>query len=139
MKSLNIQLPDDYASFLQKNDCSVFCAGYFYIEDLDEYILMDVFYGIKEPEESVNLIEVNNEYKEDITVNSILIGEDAGGAFILLVNNPDNEEKNEFDNGIYYYDHAYFFECSDDRSNTYFICKSFTEFIQLLETTELPE
>ena len=61
----------------------------------------------------------------------MLIGEDAGGGFVLLVCGGENE-------GVYYYDHAYSFELSNDKKNTYLIAKTFDDFMEVLRTT-LPE
>jgi hypothetical protein len=60
--------------------------------------------------------------------NSILIGSDEGEGLIMLVCDGEND-------GIWYYDHSYFFEQSTDDTNTYFICNTFSDFIKQLEMT----
>ena len=67
-----------------------------------------------------------NEYKEDIPEHSLLIGDFQDGAFLLLI--PDGEYK-----GIYYYDHAYSFEQSDDHCNTYFLAETFSDFLDCIK------
>lgn len=130
---MNLRLPVDYYNFLVCNDGATVADGFFYIEALKEFLLMDVFYGIG-ANESINLIEVNNEFKDDIPKSSILIGEEAGGGFILCI--IEDHGSNIEERGIYFYDHQYFFDCSNDKSNTYFICKTFKDFMLLLENTK---
>ena len=50
------------------------------------------------------------------------------GFFILVCKGEDK--------GVYYYDHAYNLESSDDNGNTYFIANSFEEFINQLTVIE---
>jgi len=38
---------------------------------------------------------------------------------------------------VWYYDHTYFFDKSTDDLNTYFICETFSDFLKMVETTEL--
>lgn len=130
---LNFKLPTDYLDFLSINNGARVIDGFFYVEDLKEFILMDIFYGVT-TSKSINLQAVNDEFGDDIPPKSLLIGEDPGGAFILLVNNEGSD--NNIQDGIYFYDHAYFFYSSTDENNTYLICKTFTEFIRLLESTK---
>ncbi|GAA3758392.1 SMI1/KNR4 family protein [Flavobacterium ginsengiterrae] len=124
----SISLPNDYKNFIQTNDGARIIDGYFWIEELNQKALMGIFYGVSVTR-SINIIDINTEYFEDIPQNSILIGRDAGGAFILLLNDNIN-------NGIYFYDHSYFFEESSDSKNTYLIAKSFDDFIKILEQTQ---
>lgn len=133
-RTLSFCLPEDYLAFLAEYDGAVIKDGYFPIMGTKEFGLMDVLYGL-DVEKALNVRNVNKEYEDDILEQSILIGEDPGGAFILLVNG-DNGECNGFKNGIYLYDHQYSLKSSDDDNNTYFICNSFSEFLNILETTE---
>lgn len=125
----NIELPSDYCTFLTKHNGAVIDDNYFYVDDLKEYILFNLFYGVNTSEKSYDLISKNTEYIEDIPEESILIGRDQGGGWILLICDGEND-------GIWYYDHSYFFEQSSDELNTYFICETFSEFLKILETTK---
>ena len=68
----------------------------------------------------------NTEYKDDIPEGALLIGDFQDGGFLLLI--PDGDYK-----GVYYYDHAYTFESSDDDGNTYFLADTFEAFINSLK------
>ena len=52
---------------------------------------------------------------------------------------PHDSTQTQENDGIWYYDHSYFFKQSSDELNTYFICETFAEFMQMLENTVLPE
>ncbi len=129
-KKLKIKLPEDYEKFLIDYNGGLVENAYIYVKELDEYMMMGNFFGLNIEKKFADIIEINNEYDDDIPKKSILIGSDAGSGFILLVNDGDND-------GIWYYDHTYFFEKSSDDLNTYFICETFTEFMQILDTTRL--
>lgn len=130
INKLGFHLPDDYVDFVIKNNGIKVVDGYFYINDLDEFILMDLLYGVSAPKR--NLISSNKEFADDLPEESLLIGRDQGGGFILLINNSEG-------GGIYYYDHSCFFEQSDDEKNTYFITSTFTEFLEMLSTVKPDE
>lgn len=129
-KKLKIQLPDDYERFLIEFNGGIIDDAYLYVKDLNEYMMMGNFFGIDIEKGFADIIKINDEYDDDIPKKSLLIGSDAGSGFLLLVNDGDND-------GIWYYDHTYFFEKSSDDLNTYFICETFTEFMKILEDTKL--
>lgn len=128
-KKLKIQLPHDYEKFLIEFNGGIIDDAYLYVKDLDEYMMMGNFFGIDIEKGFADIIKINDEYDDDIPKKSLLIGSDAGSGFFLLVNDGDND-------GIWYYDHTYFFEKSSDDLNTYFICETFTEFMKILEDTK---
>lgn len=97
----NISLPKDYKEFLAKNNGAIVHDGYFFVEDLGEFILMDTLYGVKTKSRSQDIIFKNREYIDDIPSESILIGRDLGGGWLLLIHDKEND-------GIWYYDHSYF-------------------------------
>ena len=68
----------------------------------------------------------NTEYKDDIPEGALLIGDFQDGGFLLLI--PAGNDK-----GVYYYDHAYTFESSDDDGNTYLLADTFEAFINSLK------
>jgi hypothetical protein len=87
-----------------------------------------IFFGIGIKKGFADIIEINEEYDDDIPKKSLLIGTDVGSGFILLVADGEND-------GIWYYDHTYFFDKSNDELNTYVICETFSDFLKMLETT----
>ena len=119
---LGFTLPDDYFNFLTQNDGAIIDEAYFYVTDIEEYIMFDLFYDIEE------CIETYEEFSEDFPSKSLVIGTDPGGGMLLLVTT---------DVG-HFYDHSHFFEASNSDCNTYFVCDTFTEFITILEHTTLP-
>ena len=124
---LGFKLPNDYFNFLVDNDGATIDDGYFYVKDLDEYILLELFSDIEE------CMQDYQEFKDDIPDKSLIIGSDFGGGMILLV----TVENDDFSKGIYFYDHSHFFEASNSENNTYFICDTFNEFIDILKNTTL--
>ena len=125
---LGFTLPDDYFNFLAQNDGATIDEAYFYVKDIEEYIMFELFYDIEE------CIETYEEFSEDFPDKSLVIGRDPGGAMLLLV----TAEVGDFSKGIYFYDHSHFFEASNSDCNTYFVCDTFTKFITILEHTTLP-
>ena len=126
---LGFILPDDYFNFLAQNDGATIDEAYFYVKDIEEYIMFDLFYDIEE------CIETYEEFSDDFPDKSLVIGRDPGGAMLLLV----TTEVGDFSKGIYFYDHSHFFEASNSDCNTYFVCDTFSEFINILEHTTLPK
>jgi len=125
---LGFILPDDYFNFLVQNDGATIDEAYFYVKDIEEYIMFDLFYDIEE------CIETYEEFSDDFPDKSLVIGRDPGGGMLLLV----TTEVGDFSKGIHFYDHSHFFEASNSDCNTYFICDTFSEFITILEHTTLP-
>jgi len=126
---LGFTLPDDYFNFLAQNDGATIDEAYFYVKDIEEYIMFELFYDIKE------CIETYEEFHENFPDKSLVIGADPGGAILLLV----TTDVGNFSKGIYFYDHSHFFEASNSDCNTYFVCDTFTEFITILAHTTLPQ
>ena len=124
---LGFTLPDDYFNFLAQNDGATIDEAYFYVKDIEEYIMFDLFYDIKE------CIETYEEFSEDFPSKSLVIGTDPGGGMLLLV----TTDVGDFSKGIHFYDHSHFFEASNSENNTYFICDTFNEFIDILKNTTL--
>jgi hypothetical protein len=122
----NIKLPTDYRSFLIQHNGAVIKNTFFHVKKLNQKIMMNLLFGINHENRVYNLEYWNKEYGEDLPHNSLLIGNDPGGSFLLLVFNGEND-------GIWFYDDSYFFEQSTDDMNTYFICDTFSEFIEILE------
>jgi hypothetical protein len=125
-KEFSVKLPNDYKEFLIENNGADIETGLFYVKDIGQTIPMGYFYGVDIVEGYADIIEINKEYRDDILENSILIGTDEGEGWILLICDGEND-------GIWYYDHSYFFEQSTDDLNTYFICETFSEFMETLK------
>ena len=125
---LGFILPDDYFNFLVQNDGAIIDEAYFYVKDIEEYIMFDLFYNIEK------CIKIYEEFSDDFPDKSLVIGRDPGGGMLLLV----TTEVGDFSKGIHFYDHSHFFEASNSDCNTYFICDTFSEFITILEHTTLP-
>ena len=126
---LGFTLPDDYFNFLAQNDGATIDEAYFYVKDIEEYIMFELFYDIEE------CIETYEEFHENFPDKSLVIGADPGGAILLLV----TTDVGNFSKGIYFYDHSHFFEASNSDCNTYFVCDTFSEFITILAHTTLPQ
>ena len=125
---LGFTLPDDYFNFLVQNDGAIIDEAYFYVKDIEEYIMFDLFYDIEK------CIKIYEEFSDDFPDKSLVIGRDPGGGMLLLV----TTEVGDFSKGIHFYDHSHFFEASNSDCNTYFVCDTFSEFITILEHTTLP-
>ena len=125
---LDFTLPDDYFNFLAQNDGATIDEAYFYVKDIEEYIMFDLFYNIEK------CIKIYEEFSDDFPEKSLVIGRDPGGGMLLLV----TTDVGDFSKGIYFYDHSHFFEASNSDCNTYFICDTFSEFITILEHPTLP-
>ena len=125
---LGFTLPDDYFNFLAQNNGAIIDEAYFYVKDIEEYIMFDLFYNIEK------CIKIYEEFSDDFPDKSLVIGRDPGGGMLLLV----TTEVGDFSKGIHFYDHSHFFEASNSDCNTYFICDTFSEFITILEHTILP-
>ncbi|MDO6819048.1 SMI1/KNR4 family protein [Zobellia sp. 1_MG-2023] len=131
--TFNIKLPSDYKLFLKDNNGAAIHDAYFFVKDLKQKIMMGVFYGIDlgKENESIDILYQNKEFEDDILTNSLLIGSDPGGAWLLLIFDGEND-------GVWYYDHSNFFDESTDDLNTYYVAESFSDFIKMLEITPPP-
>ncbi|WP_051666726.1 SMI1/KNR4 family protein [Pedobacter sp. R20-19] len=128
----SIELPVDYRNFLIENNGADIENGFFYVKEINQAIPMGYFFGIDTKEKAADIVRINKEYGDDIAESSFLIGNDIGSGFLLLVFDGEND-------GIWYYDHTYFFKESTDELNTYFIAESFADFLKILETTPAPK
>ena len=89
---LGFTLPDDYFNFLAQNDGAIIDEAYFYVKDIEEYIMFDLFYDIEE------CIETYEEFSDDFPDKSLVIGRDPGGGMLLLV----TTEVGDFSKGIHF-------------------------------------
>ena len=84
--------------FLAQNDGAIIDEAYFYVKDIEEYIMFELFYDIEE------CIETYEEFSEDFPSKSLVIGTDPGGGMLLLV----TTDVGDFSKGIHFYDHSHF-------------------------------
>jgi SMI1-KNR4 cell-wall len=126
-QEIRFSLPEDYKDFLRKYNGGTALVRYstFYVKELNECIPLDVMYGLG-VEKSFDLLMWHNEYRDNPLPNSLIIGDDPGAGKIVLVADPGNE-------GIYYWDHVFNFEQSDEDANTYKIADNFQDFIRGLK------
>lgn len=124
---IGFALPEDYYQFLTKNNGASINRQSFFVKDLEQEILMDVFYGITNSEaRSLTLGYWAQEYADEVSDNELVIGSDPGGHQILFITAGE-------DKGIYYWDTNHFFKKSrEGEGDTYFLTDTFTEFCNLL-------
>jgi SMI1 / KNR4 family protein len=126
-EKLCLKFPNDYLSFLSQHNGISIENGYIKIKDVDEEVMMNVLFSSDSSlNRSLTLDFWNTEYRDDIPEGSAIIGDFQDGGFLLLI--ADGEYK-----GVYYYDHAYIFEESDDDCNTYLLAESFEVFMNKIE------
>lgn len=128
---IGFSLPDDYRRFLLENNGAQANSQVFFVKDLEQDVMLDVFFGITHPESRSLMLEYwLQEYGDEIDEKSLLIGSDPGGRFLLYVTS--GEEK-----GIYYWDDSnFFFQSSEEEGNTYFVANSFDDFMASLRKYE---
>ncbi|SHM57953.1 SMI1/KNR4 family protein [Gracilibacillus kekensis] len=128
---LGFLLPEDYKKFLNEFNGGTPKNRYskFFVKELNQEVPLDVLYGIG-VKSTFNLIECYEEFEEDMLPNSLIIGDDPGSGLIVLITDAEND-------GIYYWDHAFYFPQSNEEENTYKIADSFMEFINDLRNPEL--
>lgn len=126
-QKLGFPLPTDYRLFLKKNNGGSVKKQVFFVKDLDQDIMMDVFYGITNTEsEALTLAFWINEHGDELQENTLIIGSDPGGGMLTYITTGE-------DQGIYYWDHAHFFpQSSEEEGNTYFVSNFFAEFCDSL-------
>lgn len=124
---IGFSLPDDYKQFLREYNGGTAKGrnSTFFVKELNETIPLDVLYGLG-LDRAFDLVEWNKEYKDNLIPNSIIIGDDPGSGKIVLVMDPELE-------GVYYWDHAFHFEQSNEEENTYKIAESFQAFLNGLK------
>jgi hypothetical protein len=125
-KKYNLSLPRDYIDFLlnyngglvEKDDnCMV------YVRDLHDSINVNVLFGIDTGHENANIAMWMEMFSYDMLDGMLIIGDSLESGFIVL-------SCMEGLSGVYFWDHTYAFESSNDESNTYFITNTFTDFIK---------
>ncbi|WP_448570049.1 SMI1/KNR4 family protein [Thalassotalea ganghwensis] len=109
-KFIGFCLPQIYKSFLESSNGGSCRSEVITLSNGIE-VLCDVLFGLNKQRE-LDLLTWNQELREGLPPNSIVIGSSPGGGFYLLVQ--DITELN-----VFYYDHAYDFDQSSDYENTF--------------------
>ena len=125
----HVVLPEDYRKFLLDfNGKVVFNteSDEVYLKDIDQFINIDVLYGINTGKSECNIEYWTEKYFDDLLANTIIIGDSLQHGFIVMICAGENS-------GVYYYDDSYYFEESNDERNVYLIAKNFEEFGKLLK------
>jgi len=84
---------------------------------------MDILLGIDTGNSDLDTDSWTDDYISDLNENMLIIGHSYEHGFIVLQCCGE-------DAGIYYWDHSYEFDYSDDELNTYFITNTFSDFIK---------
>ena len=126
-----VVLPEDYKRFLLQENGGRNTA-YKYknlvrISQISEEINIDVMFGVETNMKNADIEQWTSEYRDDLFPNSIIIGDTIQHGFIVFwLSNEENR-------GIYYYDDTYNLEASSDENNAYFLARTFTEFLELVQ------
>ncbi|WP_046246281.1 SMI1/KNR4 family protein [Hymenobacter terrenus] len=126
-QKIGFPLPEDYRNFLLGNNGAKANRQVFFVKDLNQDVMLDVFFGITHHRSrSLTLGYWLKELGDEIGPTDLLIGSDPGGRFLLYATS--GEEK-----GVYYWDNNHFFaQSSEEEGNTYFVADSFAEFCDSL-------
>ena len=122
----NIKLPNDYADFLHRFNGGVVGLtdeNSVYIKEFEANVNIDVLFGIKSEEPELSIELWLSDYRSEMPEDTIIVGTSYQHGFIVLLCSGE-------DAGVYYWDHAYEFACSNDGSNTYYIADTFADFIK---------
>lgn len=127
-EELGFELPADYRQFLLQTNGAEVNNQVFFVRDLTQDVLMHVFFGLTNSEsKSLTLGYWLQEYEDELAEETLVIGNDPGGHFLLYTISGE-------DQGIYYWDHNNFLSPSAAKGapNTFRVASSFTEFCGLL-------
>jgi len=126
-KQLGANLPADYRSFLLENNGAELLNQSFFVQDLDQEIKLQALFGLHNA--SSRGLTVGywlTEHEDEVDSNTLLIGKDRGGNFLLYTVAGD-------DQGVYYWDiHNFFPQSTDGGGNTYFVADDFAAFCNTL-------
>ena len=127
----DIKLPVDYKEFLVTQNggrnLSYKFENSIKIHQIDEVINIDTMFGINTGIKNADIEQWTEEYRNDIFEHSIIIGDTIQHGFLIFWQSDDENE------GLYYYDDTYQLEASNDENNAYFLAKTFSEFMDLIE------
>lgn len=126
-ETIGFTLPKDYKEFLLETNGGSnkdYDTNKFWVKELDDYIVIDVLFGV-DLDENIDIKANLDMFSYDMLPETILIGDSIQHGFIVMIcNGPDK--------GIYYWDHSYVYEVSNDEGNMYWVAESFDDFLKLL-------
>lgn len=124
---LGIAFPADYKEFLlcTNGGTNIDYAMSFTANELDDQIVVDSLFGI-ELDENIDVVSNSQMFAFDMLPDSILVGDSIQHGFIVLICAGAYK-------GVYYWDHSYTYEISNDEGNMYWIAESFADFLALLK------
>ena len=102
------------------------------ISYIDEKIYVSVLYGVDHEFDTANILFWMDLFRDELVDDAIIIGDSIENGIIVLICSGENK-------GVYYWDHAYTFEQSNDECNTYWIADSFSDFLKLLSNKSKKE
>lgn len=126
-REIGFSLPADYKAFLKATNGGMperTCE--FYVDNLGQGTLLHILLGIFKRHNWADLEYQWREYMDDLPEHSIIIGNDQGGNFLVLLAEPE-------DVGVYYWDHKHFFPQSMDEQDLYFLAGTFSDFVDSLK------
>jgi hypothetical protein len=126
-EQMGTRLPPDYRNFLLENNGVELLNQSFFVQDLDQEIKLQALFGLHNTSSrGLTLNHWLTEYEDELGPDTLLIGKDRGGNFLLYTVAGE-------DQGIYYWDTRNFFpQSTDGNGNTYFVAESFTDFCNSL-------
>lgn len=124
---IGFELPPDYRQFLLENNGVELLNQSFFVQDLDQEIKLQVLFRLHNAtSRGLTLTYWMAGYEKELSSDTLLIGKDRGGNFLLYT--VAGKEQ-----GIYYWDVRDFFpQSADGGGNAYFVADNFTAFCQAL-------
>jgi hypothetical protein len=126
-------LPASYRKFLLDTNGAAALNQSFFVPDLNQEIKLQALFGLHNAaSRGLTLTYWMAEYEEELSSDTLLIGKDRGGNFLLYT--AAGEEQ-----GVYYWDVQNFFpQSTDGGGNAYFVADDFTAFCQALRDYSPP-
>ena len=133
----DFHLPQDYREFLLTvgggTAQGIDPTNCIPLEKLHDAVEVGVLYGLDVKTDASDIKYWMSEYGDEIWEHSVLIGSTQGGSSYVLMCEGE-------DTGVWFWDDCWEYEATNEKKNTYFVAKSFTEFINLLGgKLELPD
>lgn len=123
----NVDLPTDYQKYLLENNGGSARDKIisFYAEEIDEPIAIGALFGLNHIKRGLSIETWQNECRDELLDNMLVIGKTVFPGLILLVNQ-------EGWKGVYFWDYSCNYEDSSEDACLYFIANTFGEFLNSL-------